>query len=135
MNAKIDALAGKAMRVLAFGYSERDLTENTINDDIVIIGLVGIRDDVRPEAKEAIEEVQNAGIQVVMITGDRLETAVAIAKDAGLLQSESDLAFSSAQLNEMSDDALKAVIPQIRVIARALPTDKSRMVQIGRAHV
>ncbi len=130
LNAKIDALAGKAMRVLAFGYSERDLTENTINDDIVIIGLVGIRDDVRPEAKEAIEEVQNAGIQVVMITGDRLETAVAIAKDAGLLQSESDLAFSSAQLNEMSDDALKAVIPQIRVIARALPTDKSRMVRL-----
>ncbi len=52
--------------------------ENKINEDIVIIGLVGIRDDVRPEAREAIEEVQKAGIQVVMITGDRLETAVAI---------------------------------------------------------
>ena len=83
LNQKIDGLATKAMRVLAFGYSEKELVENTINDDVVIIGLVGIRDDVRPEAKEAIEEVQNAGIQVVMITGDRLETAVAIAKDAG----------------------------------------------------
>ncbi len=130
LDKKIDALAEKAMRVLAFGYSEKDLTENKINDDIVIIGLVGIRDDVRPEAREAIWEVQNAGIQVVMITGDRLETAVAIAKDAGLLKSAEDKALSSAQLNEMSDDQLKQLIPHIRVIARALPTDKSRMVRL-----
>lgn len=130
LNEKIDALASKAMRVLAFGYSEQNLVENTINEDIVIIGLVGIRDDVRPEAREAIEEVQNAGIQVVMITGDRLETAVAIAKDAGLLKDESDKAISSAQLNEMSDEEVKEMIPHIRVIARALPTDKSRMVRL-----
>lgn len=130
LDRKIDELASKAMRVLAFGYSEKELAENTIHDDIVIIGLVGIRDDVRAEAKEAIEEVQNAGIQVVMITGDRLETAVAIAKDAGLLRNDSDRALSSAQLNEMSDDEVKKIIPQIRVIARALPTDKSRMVRL-----
>ncbi len=130
LNGKIDALAVKAMRVLAFGYSEKPLVENKINDDIVIIGLVGIRDDVRPEAKEAIHEVQKAGIQVVMITGDRLETAVAIAKDSGLIKSENDVAITSAQLNEMSDDDVKKIIPNIRVIARALPTDKSRMVRL-----
>lgn len=130
LNEKIDALAAKAMRVLAFGYSEKPLVENTVNDDIVIIGLAGIRDDVRPEAREAIEEVQNAGIQVVMITGDRLETAVAIAKDAGLLKNPEDQAISSAQLNEMSDEEVKERIPHIRVIARALPTDKSRMVRL-----
>ncbi len=130
LNKKIDDLAAKAMRVLAFGYSESDLVENKINEDIVIIGLVGIRDDVRAEAREAIQEVQNAGIQVVMITGDRLETAVAIAKDAGLLKDDSDKALSSAQLNEMSDDEVKKIIPDIRVIARALPTDKSRMVRL-----
>ena len=130
VNKKIDELAVKAMRVLAFGYSERTMTENKINDDVVIIGLVGIRDDVRPEAKEAIAEVQGAGIQVVMITGDRLETAVAIAKDAGLLKNKDDKALSSAQLNEMSDDEVKKIIPHIRVIARALPTDKSRMVRL-----
>lgn len=130
LNAKIDALAVKAMRVLAFGYSEKTLVENKINEDIVIIGLVGIRDDVRPEAKEAILEVQQAGIQVVMITGDRLETAVAIAKDSGLIKSENDVAITSSQLNEMSDDEVKKIIPNIRVIARALPTDKSRMVRL-----
>ncbi len=130
LDRKIDELASKAMRVLAFGYSEKSLVENAINDDIVIIGFVGIRDDVRPEAKEAIREVQEAGIQVVMITGDRLETAIAIAKDAGLLKDNNDKALSSAQLNEMSDDEVKKIIPQIRVIARALPTDKSRMVRL-----
>lgn len=130
LNKKIDELAVKAMRVLAFGYSEKALTENSINDDVVLIGLVGIRDDVRAEAKEAIHEVRKAGIQVVMITGDRLETAVAIAKDAGLIETDEDKAISSAQLNEMSDDEVKAMIPHIRVIARALPTDKSRMVRL-----
>lgn len=130
LDRKIDELAAKAMRVLAFGYSESPMTENAINDDTVIIGLVGIRDDVRQEAKEAIEEVQKAGIQVVMITGDRLETAIAIAKDTGLLKVNSDVALSSAQLNEMSDDEVKKIIPNLRVIARALPTDKSRMVRL-----
>ena len=97
---------------------------------MVLIGLAAIRDDVRPEAKTAIREVQDAGIQVVMITGDRLETAVAIAEDAGLLSSGRDLALTSSQLNQMSDDAVKAVMSEIRVIARALPTDKSRMVRL-----
>lgn len=118
------------MRVLAFGYSDSPFKEDTINDDAVIIGLVAIRDDVRPEAKEAIKEVQDAGIQVVMITGDRLETAVSIAKDAGLMKADTDRALTSAQLNSMSDDEVKTIIKDIRVIARALPTDKSRMVKL-----
>ncbi len=130
LDQKIDALAEKAMRVLAFGYSEQELSENTIHEDLVLIGLVAIRDDVRPEARDAIAEVRNAGIQVVMITGDRLETAVAIAKDAGLLKEEADQALTSAQLNEMTDEEVKKIIPKIRVIARALPTDKSRMVRL-----
>ena len=130
LNGKIDELAMRSMRVLAFGYSETMMVENKINTDTVIVGFVGIRDDVRPEAKEAITEVQNAGIQVVMITGDRLETAVAIAKDAGLLKSKDDIALTSSQLNTLTDDEVKRIIPRIRVIARALPTDKSRMVRL-----
>lgn len=152
VNAKIDELANKAMRVLAFGYSESKLTENKINDDIVIIGLVGIRDEVRPEAKDAIKEVKEAGVQVVMITGDRLETAVAIGRDASLLDGNIDiissdnykddatllrdadkmdtLAISSDVLQKMSDDTIKKLIRKIRVIARALPKDKSRMAKL-----
>lgn len=130
LNKKINELASRAMRVLAFGYSTSGLVENTINKDVVLIGLVAIRDDVRPEAKDAIREVQEAGIQVVMITGDRLETAISIATDAGLMKSPQDKALTSAQLNEMSDEEIKKIVKDIRVIARALPTDKSRMVRI-----
>lgn len=152
INAKIDDLATKAMRVLAFGYSEKELVEDTIHDDLVIVGFVAIRDDIRPEAKTAIAEVQGAGIQVVMITGDRLETAVAIGKDANLLddkalvfnsatvkdentvlkQSEnaSTIAFDSDTLKKLSDDTVKKILPKIRVIAMALPKDKSRMVKL-----
>lgn len=130
INEKINALASKAMRVLAFGYSNSQMTENTINDDVVLIGFVAIRDDVRPEAKMAIKEVIDAGIQVVMITGDRLETAVSIAEDAGLIQNQSDKALTSIELNRLSDDEIKSMIKDIRVIARALTTDKSRMVRI-----
>ncbi|MCF0145934.1 MAG: calcium-translocating P-type ATPase, PMCA-type [Eubacterium sp.] len=130
VNEKIDGYASRAMRVLAFGYSVSPFRESTIQDDVVLIGFAVIRDDVRQEAKEAIHEVQSAGIQVVMITGDRLETAVSIAKDAGLIRSDTDRALTSAQLNTMSDEEIKEIIPSIRVIARALPTDKSRLVRL-----
>ena len=131
INDKIDRLAERAMRVLSFAYSESELIEDTLPDDLVMVGFVGIRDDVRPEAKQAIKEVQNAGVQVVMITGDRKETAVAIAKEAGLLNSKSDVALTSEELNKMSDKGVKAILPNLKVIARALPTDKSRMVKLA----
>lgn len=130
VNMVINSLAAKAMRVLAFGYSREVLTENEIHEDVVLVGLAAIRDDVRPEAKEAIKDVRDAGIQVVMITGDRLETAVAIAEDAGLITTSEDLALTSAELNEMEDSQIKEILKNIRVIARALPTDKSRMVKL-----
>ena len=131
LNKKINEMAENAMRLLAFAYKEKgELIENEVQTGLILAGVVSIRDDVRPEAKFAIEEVQKAGIQVVMITGDRLETAKAIAKDAGLIKSESDRIFSSAELSSMTDDEIKKVIPEIRVIARALPTDKSRMVRL-----
>ena len=130
LGQKIDDLANRAMRVLAFGYSREKLVRDEIHDDLVLIGLVGIRDDVRPEAREAIEEVQKAGIQVVMITGDRRETAMAIAREANLYHGDDELVLTSAELAEMSDDEVKKIIPRIRVISRALPTDKSRMVRL-----
>lgn len=153
INNKINELAERTMRVIAFGYSDKPLIEDTINDDLVIISLVGIRDDVRPEAKQAIEEVKQAGIQVVMITGDKLETAVAIGKEAGLLtgavgvisaedtklptedflrkaEGYETIAIGSKEINALSDDVIKKILPRIHVIARALPQDKSRMVRL-----
>lgn len=131
LSRKMDALANKAMRVLGFAYSKQELKPMIINDDLVLIGLAGIRDEVRPEAKEAIKKVQEAGIQVVMITGDKKDTAYAIALDAGLLKSEDDIILTSEELGRMSDEDLKRILPKIKVIARALPTDKSRLVRIA----
>lgn len=131
INTTLNEYANRAMRLLAFGYSEKTLVEDEINDDLVLIGFAAIRDDVRPEAKEAILAVQDAGIQVMMITGDRKETAVSIAKDAGLLKSDSDIALTSLELSEMDDDTVKGMLPNIKVIARALPTDKSRIVRLA----
>ena len=130
LEEKMNLLARKAMRLLAFGCAPGGMQENVISDDLVIIGFAAIRDDVRGEARDAIREVQQAGIQVVMITGDRLETAVAIARDAGLMQDGSALALTSGQLAAMSDEEIKVVVPKLRVIARALPTDKSRLVRL-----
>ena len=131
LNQKINAYAARAMRVLAFGFSRQGFVKNEINGDTVLIGFAAIRDDVRPEAREAIAEVQAAGVQVVMVTGDRRETAVAIARDAGLLHEGRDLVLTSGDLAQMTDDALRRVLPQLVVIARALPTDKSRIVRLS----
>ena len=131
LNEKINAYAARAMRVLAFGYSEQPFQKNAINTDVVLIGFAAIRDDVRPEAREAITEVQAAGVQVVMVTGDRRETAVAIARDAGLLRADGDLVLTSSDLAQMRDEEVQRILPQLRVIARALPTDKSRIVRLS----
>jgi len=131
IDEKINAYAARAMRVLAFGYSEQPFRKNEINADVVLIGFAAIRDDVRPEARMAITEVQSAGVQVVMVTGDRRETAVAIARDAGLLRADSDLVLTSNELAQMNDAEVQRILPQLRVIARALPTDKSRIVRLS----
>ncbi|MBR3722701.1 MAG: calcium-translocating P-type ATPase, PMCA-type [Selenomonadaceae bacterium] len=130
INDKINDYASRAMRIIAFSYSGSAMTESKINADSTIIGFVAIRDDVQKEARDAIKDVQDAGIQVVMITGDRKETAVAIAKDAGLIRAETDRVLDSSELTTMTDDEIKAIIRNIRVISRALPTDKSRMVRL-----
>lgn len=117
--------ANRAMRLLAVAKVEAN------GEDLTLICILSIRDNVRPEAVVAIKEVQQAGIQVVMVTGDRKETAVAIAKEAGLLTSDDDVVLTSAELNAKSDDELKALIPHLRVVARALPTDKSRLVRLA----
>lgn len=123
----IDAQAGRSMRLLAVAKANGDKTDA----DLTLICVISIRDNVREEAADAIKEVQDAGIQVVMVTGDRKETAVAIAKEAGLLSSNEDVALTSAEMSEKSDDELKKILPHLRVVSRALPTDKSRLVRIA----
>ena len=119
--------AGRSMRLLAVAKRNGDSDEG----DLTLVCIISIRDNVRMEAKDAIREVQRAGIQVVMVTGDRKETACAIAKEAGLLADPDDVALTSAEMAEKSDEEMKAILPHLRVVSRALPTDKSRLVRLA----
>ncbi len=123
----IDTQAGRSMRLLAVAKVDG----NNEDANLTLICVFSIRDNVRKEAVDSIREVQNAGIQVVMVTGDRKETAVAIAKEAGLLKNADDVALTSAEMAEKSDEELKKILPHLRVVSRALPTDKSRLVRIA----
>ena len=130
LEKRMAALSEKAMRVLAFATSDNRIGEHLLQD-MTFVGMVGIRDELRPEAVQAIQTAKRAGIQVVMVTGDKKETAAAIARDAKLIESTDDLALTSEDLASMSDEELKKVLPRLRVVARALPTDKSRLVRVS----
>jgi len=129
---KIDALAGRAMRVLALATSDENIDNEELPDgEWTLVGILGIRDEVRPESVTAIKAVKDAGIQVVMITGDRKDTAVAIAKEAGIINDSQDIVLTSDELSKMSDEEVKEKIKNIRVVSRALPSDKSRLVRLA----
>ncbi len=128
---EIDALAARAIRVLALATFEGTAKDELPENDLIFVGVVGIRDEVRPESIDAIAEVHAAGVQVVMITGDRQDTAAAIAKEAGLLTKDTDIIWTSAELGEKSDEEVKANLKNLRVVARALPSDKSRLVRLA----
>lgn len=127
MTAYIDAQAVRSMRMLAVALADGDSDAG----ELTLVCVISIRDNVRKEAADAIKEVQAAGVQVVMVTGDRKETAVAIAKEAGLLTASEHVALTSAEMAQKSDDELKEILPNLRVVARALPTDKSRLVRVA----
>lgn len=132
INAEIDKLAERAIRVLALATYEGKVENGELpSSGLIFVGAVGIRDEVRAESPAALAQVRAAGVQVIMITGDRKETAMAISKEAGLLTSADEVVLTSPELNAMSDDEVKKILPKIRVIARALPTDKSRLVRLA----
>jgi Ca2+-transporting ATPase len=128
-----DKLAEQGVRLIALGYSRNSISEDkSLPLDLNLIGVIGIRDEIRKESYTAVKNAMNAGIQVVMITGDRKGTAEAIAKEIGLVDSDDDLMLTSDELNEYSDEELKKILPHLKVVARALPTDKSRLVRIAK---
>ena len=132
INERIDSLASRAIRVLALATCDSEICDECLPEGAwTLVGIIGIRDEVRPESITAIAKVQEAGVQVVMITGDRKDTATAIAKEAGLLKNDTDIVLTSDELAVMSDEELKEKLPNIRVVARALPSDKSRFVKIA----
>lgn len=102
------------------------------NDRVVLMAVLCLRDDVRTDAIETVEVLNRAGIQVVMVTGDAEETAVAIAKEAGILTDEkNDVVLTHDELEKLSDQELKKLLPHLKVVSRAKPLDKKRLVVIS----
>jgi len=129
MNEKLDEVSKRGIRVIAIATSDSSLSKDQIPSDLALVGILGIHDEIRKESKPALELAQKAGIQVIMITGDRKETAAAVASELELGKNKQII--TSAQLKSLSDEQIQDMLPKIAVIARALPTDKSRLVKLS----
>ena len=128
-----DEMSRKALRVLAVAVREIDalpevLAPETLEKDLTFLGLVGMIDPPREEARDAVAVCREAGIRPVMITGDHVVTASAIAKNLGILQ-DGDRAITGAELDAMSETELDAAVEQISVYARVSPENKIRIVK------
>ncbi len=132
---------GEMMRAWREGVAEGDrflavaVADGAVQmtDGLTLVALLRIKDTVRREARGAITQLHQAGVQTVMITGDHPKTAASVARQSGILQSEEDLVLSGEELQRMSDAEIAADLSRLRVVARALPTDKSRLVRIAQA--
>ncbi len=128
-----DSMSEKALRVLAIAYKEIDTVPETptseeLENSLTFMGLVGMIDPPRPEAKNAVAVCRRAGIKPIMITGDHIVTASAIARELGILE-ESDRAITGTELDRMTDSELDAQVENIAVYARVSPENKIRIVK------
>lgn len=118
----------RGIRLLALATKEADKKEL---EKLTFVGMVLIKDEVRDDAIEGVRLVKDANIQLVMITGDNVDTATSIAREVGIVSSDDDLVLTSDELNSKSDEELKRILPNLRVVARSLPQDKSRLIRIS----
>lgn len=126
----ITAMTSNAMRCIAVTMADGDLVENEIPNDMTFLGIIGVVDPVRDEVPSAVKTAHKAGIQVIEITGDCIETAVAVATECGIYKN-GDLALTNDEFEEMSDDEVKSIIPRLRVISRCSPNTKLRLVTLA----
>ena len=125
-----DRLAGSAMRVIAVAYKDcREMpAENALESELTFCGLIGMTDPLRPQAKNAVVRCKKAGIRPVMITGDHLTTALAVARQSGIY-TDGHTAVTGAELDKMTDKQLEAAIRKCSVFARVSPEHKVRIVK------
>lgn len=136
LNEKIGSMTKNSMRCIALTYTKEDLTENILPENMTLLGIIGVVDPVRKEVPEAVKVAHKAGIQVIEITGDCIETATAVAKECGIYK-DGDIALTNDEFERMSDDEVKNILPQLSVISRCSPNTKLRLVtlaqEIGRS--
>ena len=122
---KYKEATGRGERVIALCYKE------SRTSDTVFLCLAVMKDRIRRGVREAVASVKGAGIQTVMITGDGRDTAAAIARESGISDSFDDIILDRGEFSDMTDDEVRKILPRLRVLARALPQDKTRLVRIS----
>ena len=129
VDKKISMLSMNKLRVLALAISE----DREILNNLTLLGFVILADEIRENVPEGIEMVKKASIHTIMITGDNRDTAVSIARELKLIDKPDDIVITGEKLKQMSDDEIRKIFSNIKVIARALPQDKSRLVDIAKS--
>lgn len=132
LQQEISKYTKQGIRVLSLAIKDRFTHDLKLND-LILVGIVLIKDEVRKEATQGIELVSKAHIQTVMITGDNKDTAKAIGIEVGLIKNTSDIILTSEELKEKTDEEIKKILPKLKIVARALPQDKSRLVKIAQS--
>jgi P-type Ca2+ transporter type 2C len=134
LDAILGVLAERSMRLIALAVADEPVGEHkTLPHNLTLVCVIGLRDELRDETPAAVRTARAAGVQVVMVTGDHHETACAIARDAGLLDGASAIALRATEVDAMSDTDLTTLLPRLRVVSRAYPTTKSRLVKLAQA--
>ena len=133
INRLIKQNASRAMRLIAVAYGETWAADEKLPDDMVFISLIAMRDEIRAGVPEVVQTMSKSGVQVMMITGDNLETARAIAIDCGIVSNSDDLSMTASDLDKISDQEAKKILPNIKVIARATPGTKLRIVKLAQS--
>lgn len=130
LNSTIKTMTSKSIRCIALSIKNEDLVENELPTEMTLLGIIGVVDPVRAEVPHAVEVAHKAGIQVIEITGDCIETAIAVAKECGIYK-EGDVALTNDEFEAMTDEEVKRVIPSLRVISRCSPNTKLRLVTLA----
>jgi len=132
--ARQNGLSKKACRVLCLAVGDTAAFENAgkgLLGSLTFLSLMAIRDPVRRDVRRCVKDCESAGIQVIMVTGDNPETAVAVAMEAGIMTDGRDVVLTADSLHKMTDSAVAEILPRVAVVSRALPSDKIRLVRIA----
>ena len=121
----------KGIRAIAISTSQSIYPTDNIRRNI-LVGIIFIKDEIRKEARDGLNLIKSAGINTIMVTGDSKETATSIAKEVGIVSNNADVILSSNELSKINDDKLKKIIPRLKVVSRALPEDKKRLVLLSK---
>ncbi len=130
LDKKIEELNSRSIRCIALAVADGGIVENELPSNMTLLGIIGVVDPIRVEVPDAVKRAHEAGIQVIQITGDSINTAVAVAKECGIYK-DGEVAITNDEFEQLTDDEVKELIPKLRVISRCSPNTKLRLITLA----